>query len=565
MRGVERNFLYTMFGFFSVEPSTEVTGAQEDPPVKRSLNPAWAIPVGFLLAFSETILRLLAGKGLVDSVWPHAVRSLEWTMSLRNAPAMGLSYMLVVAGMAYGLRKAVVAQENRKAWMAIPYGFLGLLLGFIAIHFMMDAFYLQGAFLLLPTLMGWTLACFLVALEGPPSLRGPGQDKVSPTRVIHVIGVFFAAWLVMPGVPAVIGYAPSPPEAPAMGYGSFPGPYTVEQYRSPYVMPDEVARVQGELEDDIEFSVYITLPNIPDDLPITSMPLAILLHGFGYPDVDAYQDWTNHLASKGMAVAFIQYPSDLRPAGYESHEAAYDQGTSDYLQHVHRDLAIRAALDHVDAILLQPQRETQLEEHLGQRYVDPSSLWTGGHSLGAAYTFITLDDVLERGWGSKALVVALESPASRPMQANLQPDLSAMPNETMVQIGVPQDDMSVGMCPGAFHQQLFDSLPDERNQLLEIQSDRYGFPRLVPSHYLQTDPAHDTLSDWSFYRRVDAQADYLVAHGREDTFTADWAFQYMTDQTMLTGMGEWSDGTPVLPLIWHTNAIEEVSTFKDCV
>ena len=554
-----------MSGFFLVEPSTEVTGAQEDPPVKRSLNPAWAIPVGFLLAFSETILRLLAGKGLVDSVWPHAVRSLEWTMSLRNAPAMGLSYMLVVAGIAYGLRKAVVAQEDRKAWMAIPYGFLGLLLGFIAIHFMMDAFYLQGAFLLLPTLMGWTLACFLVALEGPPSLRGSGQDKVSPTRVIHVIGVFFAAWLVMPGVPAVIGYAPSPPEAPAMGYGSFPGPYTVEQYRSPYVMPDEVARVQGELEDDIEFSVYITLPNIPDDLPITSMPLAILLHGFGYPDVDAYQDWTNHIASKGMAVAFIQYPSDLRPAGYESHEAAYDRGTSDYLQHVQRDLAIRAALDHVDSILLQPQREAQLEEHLGQRYVDPTSLWTGGHSLGAAYTFITLDDVLERGWGSKALVVALESPASRPMQANLQPDLSAMPNETMVQIGVPQDDMSVGMCPGAFHQQLFASLPDERNQLLEIQSDRYGFPRLVASHYLQTDPAHDTLSDWSFYRRVDAQADYLVAHGREDTFTADWAFQYMTDQTMLTGMGEWSDGTPVLPLIWHTNAIEEVPSFKDCV
>ena len=109
------------------------------------------------------------------------------------------------------------------------------------------------------------------------------------------------------------------------------------------------------------------------------------------------------------------------------------------------------------------------------------------------------------------------------MQETLQPDLSGMPDETLVQIGIPQDDMSVGTCPGAFHQQLFATLPDERNQLLEIQSDLYGFPRLVASHYLQTDPAHDTLSDWSFYRRVDAQADYLVAHGREDTFTADWA------------------------------------------
>ena len=67
--------------------------------------------------------------------------------------------------------------------------------------------------------------------------------------------------------PAVIGFAPSPPDAPSMGYGSFPGPYTVEQYRSPYVMPDEVASVQGDLEDDIEFSVYITLPNLPRTCP----------------------------------------------------------------------------------------------------------------------------------------------------------------------------------------------------------------------------------------------------------------------------------------------------------
>ena len=150
------------------------------------------------------------------------------------------------------------------------------------------------------------------------------------------------------------------------------------------------------------------------------------------------------------------------------------------------------------------------------------------------------------------------------MQAALQPTLSPLPNETLVQIGVSQDDMSVGMCPGAFHQQMFTMLPTERNQLLEVQTDKYGFPRLVASHYLQTDPARDVLSDWSFYRRIDAQADYLVAHARNDTFTADWAYQYMTDETMLTGMGSWSDGTPVLPLKLHHDAIES-TPFLSCV
>jgi hypothetical protein len=29
-------------------------------------------------------------------------------------------------------------------------------------------------------------------------------------------------------------------------------------------------------------------------------------------------------------------------------------------------------------------------------------------------------------------------------------------------------------------------------------------------------------------------------------------------------MGEWSDGTPVLPLIWHRNAIDDVQAFQDC-
>ena len=59
------------------------------------------------------------------------------------------------------------------------------------------------------------------------------QHRDGVCRTLHVLGVFFAAWLVMPGVPALAGFAPTPPAAPTMGYGSVPGPYTLEQYRSP--------------------------------------------------------------------------------------------------------------------------------------------------------------------------------------------------------------------------------------------------------------------------------------------------------------------------------------------
>lgn len=329
-------------------------------------------------------------------------------------------------------------------------------------------------------------------------------------------------------------------------------------------MPSDVAAIQGNLEDDVVFSVHVTLPLIPEDKPVETIPLGILLHGFGYPDPDAYTHWIDHLAAKGMAVALLQYPSDLRPDGYESFEATDLEGTSDFLQHEYRNTAIRAAIDHMETMLLGENRSTTLDTTLGNITIDPTSLWVGGHSLGGAYTFITLDEVLAKGWGSRALVVALESPASRPKGMSMQPDLSNLPEDTMVQIAVTEDDMSVGVCPGAFHQQMFSELPDERNQLIEVHSDLYGFPRLVASHYLQTDPAYDRLADWGVYRRFDAQADFLVAHGRNDTFTADWAFQYMTEEETLTEMGKWSDGTPVLPLPLYADAINTEARFSSC-
>ena len=62
---------------------------------------------GLLLAFSEMLVRLFSGKDVVDAIWPHAVRSLEWTMTLRSSPILTLT-LFVGAGLAgYGLRTAV--------------------------------------------------------------------------------------------------------------------------------------------------------------------------------------------------------------------------------------------------------------------------------------------------------------------------------------------------------------------------------------------------------------------------------------------------------------------------
>ena len=546
-----------------MEDATRPVDSLGEKPTSPWIAEAMAFGIGLFLAFSEILIRLVTGKDIVDAVWPHAVRSLDWTMLLRETPTLPFTLFLIGGAVAYGGRQWMLQQKRREVGIALN-GLIGLLVGFITLHFLLDSFYLRGAFLLLPTLMGWWLAMLLVARGGMPTWRSRDEDGVSWIHISHLLGVFFAAWLVMPGIPALIGFAPAPPNAPAIGYGAAAGPNEVVQFSSPYTLPFEVTEVQGDLENDVEFSVYITLPILPEDFPFSHIPLAILLHGFGYPDVDAYQNWIAHLSAKGMAVAFIQYPSDLRPSGHETFVEQEREGTSDFLQHTYRNLSIRAGIEHIDQILLGEQRDERVDTHLGDTAVDPASLWVGGHSLGAAYTFFTLDEAFERGWGQHALVVALEAPASRPMQQDLQPDLSALPDEALIQISVSEDDMSVGMCPGAFHQQLFNELPEERNQLIVVRTDKYGFPRLVASHYMQTDPAHDSLSDWGFYRRIDAQADYIVAHSRNDTFTSDFAFHYMTDETMLTNMGQWEDGTPVLPLGLYHDAVNTDANFAQC-
>ena len=520
--------------------------------------------LGFLLALSEVILRLAQGTGAVDAIWPHAVRSLEWTVVLRSSTEQTLILFMVVPVLGYFINRWKSESKYERTANEGLLVLVGLMSGLISIHFVMDVFYLRGAFLMLPMFYAWVFLWLLLLRGGMPRLRTAASEGISPARVTHLFGVFLAAWMLMPGIPALVGFAPSPPDAPTIGYGSNPGPYETMRFSEPYPMPSDVAAIQGNLEDDVVFSIHVTLPLIPEDKPVETIPLGILLHGFGYPDLNAYTHWIDHLAAKGMAVALLQYPSDLRPDGYESFEATDLEGTSDFLQHEYRNTAIRAAIDHMETMLFGENRSTTLDTTLGNITVDPTSLWVGGHSLGGAYTFITLDEVLAKGWGSRALVVALESPASRPKGMSMQPDLSNLPEDTMVQIAVTEDDMSVGVCPGAFHQQMFGELPDERNQLIEVHSDLYGFPRLVASHYLQTDPAYDRLADWGVYRRFDAQADFLVAHGRNDTFTADWAFQYMTEEETLTEMGKWSDGTPVLPLSLYADAINTEARFSSC-
>ena len=191
----------------------------------------------------------------------------------------------------------------------------------------------------------------------------------------------------------------------------------------------------------------------------TRIPLALLSHGWGYPVYDEYTDWISYLAARGIAVAFVQYPSHIDPPIPEGLKGIDVEGASNYPHHEYRAMAIAAALDTVQNIALNESRHSSVDAALGNVTINPSHLWIGGHSLGGAYTFVQLYESMERGWGNETLFVNIESGWTRPNQAQLQPNLSRMPADTMVHIARGVDDMTVDACYSVHHQQVYSALP----------------------------------------------------------------------------------------------------------
>lgn len=523
------------------------------------------ILAGIFTSVLQPIVLLLSGKEINDAIWPHAFRTLQVTLLLReNVTVMFFLTLLLFFASLVVVQNKLKGKEVHSVMRGTLLYLIGLFSGFTLLYFLLDTYYLRGAFLLLPTMYGVILFCSVLSVAGLPTLPNRDSKTSFLSSLLHVGAIFFAAWLLMPGIPAMIGIAPSPPDAPRIGYGADPGPFDTSMTIHPYSMPEDVSSIILEDEQDIDFSVYLTLPELSPDLPLHSIPLALLSHGWGYPVYEEYTDWIEHLSARGIAVAFVQYPSHIDPPIPEGLEGEDVEGASNWPHHQYRAKAIASALDTLEQVALGDVRHSSVEASLGNVTVNTSHLWIGGHSLGGAYTFVQLYESLERGWGNETLFIDIESGWTRPNQMELQPNLSRMPADAMIHIARGVDDMTVDACYSVHHQQVFSDLPSEHVLYIELQSDLYGFPRLVGTHYLPTDTVHDSLADYGVYRRIDAQADWVFARTQGDTITEDWAYNHLVDSDILRDMGEWSDGTEVLPLLVYQDALNTEPQFNRC-
>ena len=473
---------------------------------------------GILLALLEPLILLLMGNDLGGAFWPMAKRSLEWTYFLRDNRTLVFAFFILAVPFSY-VRSKTAGNFERSIFVV----FVGFILGLLGIFSLLNWAYYRDAFLLIPTTYGFLLLCSALIIRGMP--ENPFSSDVGRwEKISHIAVILLSVWLITPGLSSIAGLAPSPPKLQIED-----GQYQVDINSYEYPMPEEVSSIQGDYEEDVVFSIYTVIPNDHDGV----MPLAILLHGFANPFFESYTDWAEELASRGVAVVYIQYPSDVMPPGHDTFELHEEDGMSNHPYHLPRAVAINAALEFMLTLL--------------PNNVDQDYLMVAGHSLGAGYSFLALDWALENNWGSGALFVSLEAPYARPVQEHLQFNTTRLPDNFLAHIAISEDDMSVNECFGVHHQ----SLLGDGAVLIEVPSDRHGFPRLVASHYLQATEAHDDLADWGFYRRVVSQANWLVASALNDTTDESKWRNELIDSDSLRYMGEWSDGKDVEPLrIW---------------
>ena len=356
----------------------EVT--QEKPLFQRFADspqfPLAMMAFGAFIAWAESLLMLVQGESIENAIWPQAVRTLSWTFILReNVFSIAFLSALFLGFCVYSSIQYHRGHRLNKSFQAIFFSLIGGVFASWIIFVLMDYRYIRGAFLLLPTIYGVLLLGSTLAIRGPPGLPDSTQDwKGKSKTLLHVATVFLAAWLVMPGIPALIGIAPSPPPAPTMGYGAEAGPFDRTTLRYAYPLPEEVVAIQGPTEEDIEFSIYLTLPHLPEEPGIEGVPLAILFHAFNNPSIDSYTDWIDHLSAKGMVVAYIQYPTDVRPEGGEDFEPTIIDGTSDWPHHVPRMLSIESALNRLNEIITASPRDTAIDAVLDNLTITISTI-----------------------------------------------------------------------------------------------------------------------------------------------------------------------------------------------
>ncbi len=254
------------------------------------------------------------------------------------------------------------------------------------------------------------------------------------------------------------------------------------------------------------------------------LPVVVFLHGFSAVDPFGYGAWIDHIVRRGAVLIYPEYQTkDLTQTSSAKYQPNAIAG-------------IEAAIALLGA------------DHAGP--VDLDSIAIVGHSLGAVLSL----NIAALAGGLKLPHVAAVMSAEPGGCAECggissliglpYVDLSGIGQDTRVIVVVGEDDQVVTDEGARAAWAMLTNVPAEHRDYVVIHSDHRGNPPLIADHYAPlaaNDKADIDAMDWyGTWKLFDLLTDCgFHDQGCESSFGGT---------TIETYMGEWSDGTPVVPL-----------------
>ena len=554
--------------------------------------------IGFLLGMVPFLIGFLSGSGIE---FDKARSTLEFAKYLQNnTPLVFWLTFTILLGLIFGLiwfqlrifKKDLLEQHARRMWfwdgLRILGGIgIGYLIYELIIYLLIDQMYFHGVFATIPfiysigIIIGTCLISFsdfqVVQVIFYPifnrilkkteilkiNIQKPALNyvKMAKNFLLLILGLIF----VIPNLIPVMGLAPSPDLQPASGYGSLEGgSFEVDTFQIENPLTEDIAACVTPYNENNSWYIYLYLPRFGEhSLPSTqNIPIAFYCHGFSGQDPVEYDLSLRTLASRGMAVIFVQYAASVNSTAIieKIENATETNNAASYVRYNMTWTGFHTAMNTLagnNSLI----SSIELNETLGTDYkFDYSRILILGHSYGGGMSLFIGSQVLSEGWASKQLIFDLEAPTTSSEWPSIMVNLSILPDYTMVNVVGYEDDTTLSPCTGMVqHERFFTrdntaELDAVQVAYLLIRSDRYGFPRLVATHYLPNDPLINSLSQFGYYRRIDAMAGFLVADANGASIEADAAKTYFQGGgDNMIGMGFWSDGTPILPLLYSTD------------
>ena len=532
--------------------------------------------LGFLFGFGPVIISMLSGLSLEDALFEFAYYRISDALTLRVFEGYLIPFGIIAFAIKYKLfqNENIKQKFNRDISVAVTQLLIGYLMAFSALYVMLDFSFFFGSVRAMPFVLGFFITLLVINMlltdtalidELKKSLKDK-KSNLNKTQIFAVIevGLLLAAGLALalPNAWDMSGFAANQPEIESGQWGNMEAQYSVIETSIPVFTSAPDFQYWPGQDDGSEWNVHVFMPSITDsDVDSKQLGVAIYLHGYSGEDVEVYRDTLELLASRGLVAIFPQYISDLDLSSIDKDfELIYEEGGSNHPQHQTRyDMAWLGITRAISALNTTADGELAaiLQQHTGTNTtIDLTNLWIGGHSMGGGTTFSMLDRALDLGWGSSSLQISLEASWVHAQKGNpLRANMSNLPDHTWAQLTEYSSDYTVHPCQARWqHERISErdsslSINDSQVQYLRIESDYYGFPRMMASHFIQASFIHDNFADLSYYSRIDAQAARIST--QPQLFTADSdllisAQSFLRDENQqMTNLGDWSDGTPV--------------------